>query len=109
FVPNLTIGPDVVKALRRRTPKILDVHLMIAPADPYLQDFANAGADHLIVHAEAGPHLHRSLQAVRALGQKPGLSIHPGTPESAIAYVLDLVDLSLGRSGNPGVGWQKAM
>jgi len=106
FVPNLTIGPDVVKALRRHTPKLLDVHLMIAPADPYLQAFANAGADHIIVHAEAGPHLHRSLQAVRALGKKPGVSINPGTPESAIAYVLDLVDLILVMSVNPGFGGQ---
>jgi ribulose-phosphate 3-epimerase len=107
FVPNLTIGPDVVRALRRQTPKILDVHLMIAPADPYLQAFANAGADHIIVHAEAGPHLHRSLQAVRALGKKPGVSLNPATPESAIGYVLDLVDLILVMSVNPGFGGQK--
>ena len=107
FVPNITIGPDVVKALRRHTAKILDVHLMIAPADPYLQAFANAGADHIIVHAEAGPHLHRSLQAVRALGKKPGVSINPATPESAIGYVLDLVDLILVMSVNPGFGGQK--
>jgi len=107
FVPNLTIGPDVVRALRRHTAKILDVHLMIAPADPYLQAFANAGADHIIVHAEAGPHLHRSLQAVRALGKKPGVSLNPATPESAIGYVLDLVDLILVMSVNPGFGGQK--
>jgi ribulose-phosphate 3-epimerase len=107
FVPNLTIGPDVVRALRRQTPKILDVHLMIAPADPSLQAFANAGADHIIVHAEAGPHLHRSLQAVRALGKKPGVSLNPATPESAIGYVLDLVDLILVMSVNPGFGGQK--
>ena len=107
FVPNITIGPDVVKALRRHTPRILDVHLMIAPADPYLQAFANAGADHIIVHAEAGPHLHRSLQAVRALGKKPGVSINPATPESAIGYVLDVVDLILVMSVNPGFGGQK--
>jgi len=107
FVPNITIGPDVVKALRRHTPKILDVHLMIAPADPYLQAFANAGADHIIVHAEAGPHLHRSLQAVRAFGKKPGVSLNPATPESAIGYVLDLVDLILVMSVNPGFGGQK--
>src|SRR5262249_59615631 len=80
-----------------------------APADPYLQDFANAGADHIIVHAEAGPHLHRSLQAVRALGKKPGVSINPGTPESAIAYVLDLVDLILVMSVNPGFGGRKVI
>jgi ribulose-phosphate 3-epimerase len=107
FVPNLTIGPDVVKALRRHTAKILDVHLMIAPADPYLQAFANAGADHIIIHAEASPHLHRSLQAVRALGKKSGVSLNPGTPESAIGYVLDLVDLILVMSVNPGFGGQK--
>src|SRR3989454_9326191 len=107
FVPTLTIGPDVVKALRRHTPKILDVHLMIAPADPYLQAFANVGADHIIVHAEAGPHLHRSLQAIRALGKKAGVSLNPATPESAIGYVLDLVDLVLVMSVNPGFGGQK--
>ena len=107
FVPNLTIGPDVVKAIRRHTPKLLDVHLMIAPADSYLPAFANAGADHIIVHAEAGPHLHRSLQAIRALGKKPGVSLNPATPESAIGYVLDLVDLVLVMSVNPGFGGQK--
>ncbi len=107
FVPNLSIGPDVVKAIRRHTPKILDVHLMIAPADPYLQAFANVGADHIIVHAEAGPHLHLSLQAIRALGKKPGVSLNPATPESAIGYVLDLVDLVLVMSVNPGFGGQK--
>src|SRR3984893_6991401 len=107
LVPNINIGPDVVKARLRHTPRILDVHLMIAPADPYLQAFANAGADHIIVHAEAGPHLHRSLQAVRALGKKPGVSINPATPESAIGYVLDVVDLMLVMSVNPGFGGQK--
>jgi ribulose-phosphate 3-epimerase len=106
FVPNITIGPDVVKALRRHTAKPLDVHLMIAPADPYLQAFADAGADHITIHAEAGPHLHRSLQAIRALGRKAGVSITPSTPESAIAYVLDVVDLILVMTVNPGFGGQ---
>lgn len=82
FVPNITIGPDVVKALRRYTSKTLDVHLMIAPADPYLEAFARAGADLITVHVEAGPHLHRSLQAIRALGKKAGVSINPGTPDA---------------------------
>lgn len=106
FVPNITIGPDVVKALRRHTAKPLDVHLMIAPADRYLQAFADAGADHITIHAEAGPHLHRSLQAIRALGRKAGVSITPSTPESAIAYVLDMVDLILVMTVNPGFGGQ---
>jgi ribulose-phosphate 3-epimerase len=106
FVPNITMGPDVVKALRRTTAKILDVHLMIAPADPYLAAFAAAGADHIIVHAEAGPHLHRSLQAIRSLGKKAGVSLNPSTSESAVAYVLDLVDQILVMSVNPGFGGQ---
>src|ERR1700741_4321496 len=106
FVPNITIGPDVVKALRRRATKPLDVHLMISPADPYLEAFAAAGADHLIVHVEAGPHIHRSLQAVRALGKKAGVVLNPGTSETAIEHVIDLVDLILVMSGNPGFGGQ---
>jgi len=106
FVPNITIGPDVVKALRRHTAKPLDVHLMIAPADPYLEAFAGAGADHITIHAEAGPHLHRSLQAIRALGKKAGVSITPSTPESALAWVLDVVDLILVMTVNPGFGGQ---
>ncbi len=106
FVPNITIGPVVVKALRPHTKKPLDVHLMIAPCDPYLEAFAEAGSDHIIVHAEAGPHLHRSLQAIRALGKKAGVSINPGTPESAVEYVLDAVDLILVMSVNPGFGGQ---
>jgi len=93
FVPNISIGPDVVKALRAHTRKPLDVHLMIAPCDPYLEAFAKAGADHIIVHVEAGPHVHRSLQAIRALGKKAGVTLNPGTPESAIEPVIDLVDL----------------
>jgi ribulose-phosphate 3-epimerase len=106
FVPNITIGPDVVKALRRRATKPLDVHLMISPADPYLEAFAAAGADHIIVHVEASPHIHRSLQAVRALGKKAGVVLNPGTSESAVEHVIDLVDLILVMSVNPGFGGQ---
>jgi ribulose-phosphate 3-epimerase len=106
FVPNITIGPDVVKALRPYSPKIFDVHLMVAPADPYIEAFAKAGADVITVHAEAGPHLHRSLQAIRALGKKAGVSLNPATPEQAIAYVLDSVDLVLVMTVNPGFGGQ---
>jgi ribulose-phosphate 3-epimerase len=106
FVPNISIGPDVVKALRAHTQKPLDVHLMIAPCDPYLEAFAKAGADHIIVHVEAGPHIHRSLQAIRALGKKAGVTLNPGTPESAIEPVIDLVDLILVMSVNPGFGGQ---
>ena len=106
FVPNISFGPQVVRAIRPHTKKVLDVHLMIAPADPYLAEFAAAGADIITVHAEAGPHLHRSLQAIRALGKKAGVSLNPGTPESAIDYVLDLVDLVLVMSVNPGFGGQ---
>jgi ribulose-phosphate 3-epimerase len=106
FVPNISIGPDVVKALRPHSKKILDVHLMIAPCDPYLEAFAKAGADIITVHVEAGPHLHRSLQAIRALGKKAGVTLNPGTPESTIEPVLDLVDLILVMSVNPGFGGQ---
>jgi ribulose-phosphate 3-epimerase len=106
FVPNITFGPDVVKALRPHSKKIFDVHLMIAPCDPHLEAFAKAGSDIITVHAEAGPHLHRSLQAIRALGKKAGVSINPATPESAIEYALDLVDLVLVMSVNPGFGGQ---
>jgi ribulose-phosphate 3-epimerase len=106
FVPNISIGPDVVKALRAHTKKPLDVHLMIAPCDPYLEAFAKAGADHIIVHVEAGPHIHRSLQAIRALGKKAGVTLNPGTPESTIEPVIDLVDLILVMSVNPGFGGQ---
>jgi len=106
FVPNITIGPDVVKALRPHSQKIFDVHLMIAPCDPYLEAFAKAGADIITVHAEAGAHLHRSLQAIRALGKKAGVSLNPATPVSAIAHVLDMVDLVLIMSVNPGFGGQ---
>jgi ribulose-phosphate 3-epimerase len=106
FVPNITMGPNVVQALRRRAKKPLDVHLMIAPADPYLEAFAVAGADHIIVHVEAGPHIHRSLQAVRALGKKAGVVLNPGTSEAAIEHVIDSVDLILVMSVNPGFGGQ---
>jgi len=107
FVPNITIGPDVVKALRPHTRKTLDVHLMIAPCDPYLEAFAKAGSDIITVHVEAGPHLHRSLQAIRALGKKAGVSLNPATPASSIEHVLDLVDLVLVMSVNPGFGGQQ--
>jgi ribulose-phosphate 3-epimerase len=106
FVPNISIGPDVVRALRAHTAKPLDVHLMIAPCDPYLEAFAKAGSDHITVHVEAGPHVHRSLQAIRALGKKVGVTLNPGTPESAIEPVIDLVDLILVMSVNPGFGGQ---
>src|SRR3954462_7072624 len=106
FVPNITIGPDVVKALRPHTSKPFDVHLMIAPVDPYLEAFAKAGADIISVHAEAGPHLHRSLQTIRNLGKKAGSVLNPGTHESAIEPVLDVVDLVLFMTVNPGFGGQ---
>src|SRR5262252_9785148 len=106
FVPNISIGPDAVKAIRPHTRKPLDVHLMIAPCDPYLEAFARAGADHMTVHVEAGPHLHRSLQAIRALGKKAGVTLNPGTSESAIEPVIDLVDLILVMSVNPGFSGQ---
>lgn len=106
FVPNITIGPDVVKALRPHSRKTFDVHLMIAPCDPYLEAFARAGSDIITVHVEAGPHIHRSLQAIRALGIRAGVSINPGTPVSAVEHVLDLVDLILVMSVNPGFGGQ---
>lgn len=106
FVPNLTFGPCVVEAIRPHTEKILDVHLMIAPADPYLEAFAKAGSDIITVHAEAGPHLDRSLQYIRSLGKKAGVSLNPSTPEGAIEYVLDKVDLILVMTVNPGFGGQ---
>jgi ribulose-phosphate 3-epimerase len=106
FVPNISIGPDVVKALRPHTKKIFDVHLMIAPCDPYLEAFAKAGADIITVHVEAGANLHRSLQAVRALGRKAGVTLNPGTPTETIEPVVDMVDLILVMSVNPGFGGQ---
>ena len=106
FVPNISFGPVLVKALRRRTAMPFDVHLMIAPADPYLAAFAEAGADLISLHPEAGPHLHRSLQTIRALGKKAGVVLNPATPVDAIAHVLDLTDLILVMSVNPGFGGQ---
>ena len=107
FVPNITIGPDVVKALRPHTQRTFDVHLMIAPCDPYLAAFAKAGSDIITVHVEAGPHVHRSLQAIRALGRKAGVTLNPGTPVETIENVIDLVDLILVMSVNPGFGGQE--
>jgi ribulose-phosphate 3-epimerase len=106
FVPNITIGAGVVKALRPHTSKVMDVHLMIAPCDAYLADFAEAGADIITVHAEAGLHLDRSLQAIRQLGVKAGVSLNPSTPETVLEYVMDRVDLILVMSVNPGFGGQ---
>jgi ribulose-phosphate 3-epimerase len=106
FVPNITIGPDVVKALRPHSKKPFDVHLMIAPCDPYLEAFAKAGSDIITVHVESGPHVHRSLQAIRAFGKRAGVTLNPGTPESTIEHVIDLIDLILVMSVNPGFGGQ---
>ena len=106
FVPNLTLGPIIVQWLRPLTKKVLDVHLMIAPADPYLAAFAKAGADIITVHAEAGPHLHRSLQAIRAEGKRAGVAINPATPVSALEHVIGDIDLLLVMSVNPGFGGQ---
>jgi ribulose-phosphate 3-epimerase len=107
FVPNITFGPEVVRAIRPYSDKLFDVHLMIAPADRYLEAFARAGADLISVHAEAGPHLDRSLQAIKALGKKAGVAICPATPESAIEHVLERLDLILVMTVNPGFGGQK--
>jgi ribulose-phosphate 3-epimerase len=107
FVPNITIGPLIVSAIRPLTRKIIDVHLMIAPADPYIAAFAKAGADSITVHAEAGPHLHRSLQAIRAEGKRAGVAINPATAVSAIEHVIGDIDLLLVMSVNPGFGGQK--
>ncbi len=106
FVPNISIGPMIVEAIRPVTTKPLDTHLMIAPADAYIEAFAKAGSDIITIHAEAGPHLHRSLQAVRAQGKKAGAVINPGTPVSALENVIDIVDLILVMSVNPGFGGQ---
>ncbi len=106
FVPNITFGPPVVSVIRAASPKVFDCHLMIAPCDAYLPAFADAGCDIITVHAEAGPHLDRSLQAIRALGKRAGVSLNPSTPESAIAYVLDRLDLILLMTVNPGFGGQ---
>jgi len=106
FVPNITIGPAVVKALRPHSAKIFDVHLMISPVDPFLAAFAEAGADVITVHPEAGPHLHRTVQAIKALGKKAGVSLNPATPAKMLEYVLEDVDLVLVMSVNPGFGGQ---
>jgi len=106
FVPNLTIGPAVVKALRPHTAKIFDVHLMIAPVDGFLQAFAEAGADIITVHPEAGPHLHRTIQAIKALGKKAGVSLNPATPAKMLDYALEEIDLVLVMSVNPGFSGQ---
>ena len=106
FVPNISIGPAVVQAIRPVSKKTFDVHLMIAPCDPYLEAFAKAGSDIITVHVEAGPHVHRSLQAIRGLGKKVGVSLNPGTPASSVAHIIDLVDLILVMSVNPGFGGQ---
>ncbi|WP_119299632.1 ribulose-phosphate 3-epimerase [Dongia deserti] len=106
FVPNLTFGPPIVQALRRFSTKPFDVHLMISPVDPYVEGFAAAGADLITVHAEAGPHLDRSLQAIRALGKKAGVALNPATPVNTIEHVLDRLDLVLVMSVNPGFGGQ---
>ena len=106
YVPNLTIGPAVIKALRPHSQKPFDVHLMISPVDPLLEDFANAGADIITVHPDAGPHTHRTLQAIKGLGLKAGIALNPGTPIDAIDYLMDDLDLILVMSVNPGYGGQ---
>jgi ribulose-phosphate 3-epimerase len=106
FVPNITFGPDVIKAMRPHTDKVFDVHLMISPVEPYLEAFAKAGADIITVQAEATDHLDRCLQVIRSLGKKAGVALNPATPESTVAYVLDKVDLILAMTVNPGFGGQ---
>ena len=107
FVPNISFGPDVIKAMRPHSNKVFDTHLMIAPCDPYLEAFAKAGSDIITVHVESGPHVHRSLQAIRALGKKAGVTMNPATPVESIEHVIDIVDLVLVMSVNPGYGGQK--
>lgn len=107
FVPNISFGPPVLKAIRPITPKIMDVHLMISPVDLYLQDFADAGADIITVHAEAGPHLHRSIQAIKNLGKKAGIVLNPATPASIVETMLDDIDIIVVMTVNPGFGGQK--
>jgi ribulose-phosphate 3-epimerase len=106
FVPNISFGPGAVQAMRPHSKKVFDTHLMIAPCDPYLEAFANAGSDIITVHVEAGPHVHRSLQAIRALGKKAGVTLNPATPVETLENVIDLVDLILVMSVNPGFGGQ---
>ena len=107
FVPNITFGPDIVRAIRPYSQKCFDTHLMIAPVDPFIEAFAKAGADRIVVHAEAGPHLDRTLQAIQAQGKLAGVSLNPGTPENVVEYVLDRIDLILVMTVNPGFGGQK--
>jgi ribulose-phosphate 3-epimerase len=107
FVPNITIGPMVVKALRPHTKKVFDVHLMISPVDPFLEGFAQAGADYITFHPEAGPHAHRTVQAIHALGCKAGVSLNPATPAKMLDYLIEDIDLVLVMSVNPGFGGQK--
>ncbi|HET6196353.1 MAG TPA: ribulose-phosphate 3-epimerase [Acetobacteraceae bacterium] len=106
FVPNITFGPPVLQSLRRHSRLPFDVHLMIAPVDPFVAAFADAGADHLIVHPEAGPHLHRTLQLIRAHGKRAGVVLNPATPPEGVAWVLDLIDIILVMTVNPGFGGQ---
>ncbi|RYD88204.1 MAG: ribulose-phosphate 3-epimerase [Sphingomonadales bacterium] len=106
FVPNITIGPAVVKALRPHSAKTFDVHLMISPVDSFLEDFANAGSDIITVHQEAGPHLHRTVQRIKALGKKAGVSLNPATPAKTLDYIIEEIDLVLVMSVNPGFGGQ---
>jgi len=107
FVPNITFGPQLVRAIRPHVTTVMDVHLMIAPVDPYIDAFADAGADILTAHVEAGPHIHRTLQAIRGAGMKAGVALNPGTPAEAVAPLLDDVDLVLAMTVNPGFGGQK--
>ncbi len=107
FVPNLTFGPPAVKAFRPHVKTVMDVHLMISPVDPYIQAYADAGADILTAHVEAGPHTHRTLQAIRAAGMKAGVALNPGTPAEAVEHLLDLTDLVCVMTVNPGFGGQK--
>ncbi|WP_407493000.1 ribulose-phosphate 3-epimerase [Pseudooceanicola sp. MF1-13] len=107
FVPNLTFGPPAVKAFRQHVKTVMDVHLMIAPVDPYIDAYADAGADILTAHLEAGPHIHRTLQAIRAAGMKAGVALNPGTPASAVEHLLELADLVCVMTVNPGFGGQK--
>ncbi len=107
FVPNITFGPAMCAAIRKHIRGVMDVHLMISPVDPFIQEFADAGVDTLTAHVEAGPHIHRTLQAIRAAGVRPGVALNPGTPASAVEHVLDLVDLVCVMTVNPGFGGQK--
>lgn len=107
FVPNLTFGPPAVRAFRKHVMTFMDVHLMIAPVDPYIEAYAEAGAEMIVAHVEAGPHIHRTLQAIRATGARAGVALNPGTSAEAVGYVLDLCDMVLVMSVNPGFGGQK--